>query len=82
MKFKAYIKYSFIMSREAKLMGDNKITGNDFEFTFKDILGYYSVFLGKEIFIPPLFGAREIIIPWLQEGNIPQIILELPEVPK
>jgi hypothetical protein len=74
MKFKAYIEYSVSHAREAKRFNDKKISGSEIEFTFEDIVGYYSEINGKIFFMPPSFSAREIIIPWLQKGNIPLIV--------
>jgi hypothetical protein len=62
MKFKAKIEYNFIQSREAKLFGDKNIKYAEVEFTFQDIL------------CNPLFTERELIIPWLKAGNIPEVI--------
>jgi hypothetical protein len=76
MKFKAYIEYNFLQSRESKLFKDANILGKKIEFTFQDLFGYYLIFMEKEIFINPSFSARELIIPWLQQGNIPELIKE------
>ena len=61
MKFKAKIKYNFLQSREAKLMGDINITSTEIEFTFVDLLD-------------PNFSIRELVIPWLKDGNLPEVI--------
>ncbi len=51
-----------MQSREAKLFGNENIIDAEIEFTFKDILG------------SPLFTYRELVIPWLMAGNIPEIV--------
>lgn len=62
MKFKAKIDYNFNQSRESRIMGDKNIRFTEIEFTFQDILEN------------PSFSAREIIIPWLKQGNNPEVI--------
>lgn len=61
MIFRAKIEYSFMQSREAKKFGDKNIIDTTIDFTFIDIL-------------KPNFTMRELVIPWLLEGNIPEII--------
>lgn len=61
MKFLATIKYNFNQSREAKLMGDKNITQTEIEFTFQDLIGNN-------------FTMRELVIPWLMDGNDPILI--------
>jgi hypothetical protein len=75
MKFEAYIPYNITQAREAKRFNEKEIAGTKVEFDFQDIVGKYDRFEqnGKEIFFPPNFTAREIIIPWLIKGNIPKI---------
>ena len=50
------------------------ISGQNIEFEFSDLVGFYSDFEGKRIFFKPSFTARELVIPWLQDGNLPTII--------
>ncbi len=61
MIFIAKIDYNFMQSREAKLFGDENIHNTEIEFTFEDLLN------------DPCFSIRELIIPWLLKGNIPEI---------
>lgn len=61
MKFKAKIKYSPVQSMEAKKFGDRNSIDTEVEFTFADLL-------------TPNFTIREIVIPWLKDGNFPEII--------
>lgn len=65
MKFLARIEYDFMMSREAKLMGDKNIHYGEIEFTLQDLVDQ-----------SPLFDIREILIPWLRKGNIPILVKE------
>ncbi len=51
-----------MQSREAKIMDNKNILFCEIEFTFKDILN------------DPSFYMRELVIPWLNEGNNPEII--------
>lgn len=74
MKFRAYIEYDFMQSKEAKKFGDQNISGKFIDFDFKDLVGHYAEFNGKTILFEPLFTARELIIPWLRKGNIPELI--------
>ena len=76
LKFIAHIDYNFLQSREAKLMGDKNIKSTQVEFTLQDLVGYYREICGKKVFFPPNFTIRELLIPWLQTGNLPEIILD------
>lgn len=76
MKFEACIEYTLDQAREAKRFNDEKISGQRLIFTFKDLFGFYRNIGGNTIFFPPSFTARELIIPWLQLGNIPELIDE------
>ena len=65
MKFVAKIEYSLSQAKEAKLMGDKNISSTEIEFDFVDLVNP-----------DPLFDIREILIPWLRKGNIPEIIAD------
>jgi hypothetical protein len=47
------------------LMQSREAKKTEIEFTFKDILNN------------PDFTMRELVIPWLQKGNIPEIIKDV-----
>lgn len=60
LKFRAIIKYNLIQQEEAKRLGDENI-----EYAVK--------FFQLEDFVKPLFSVRELLLPWLKEGNIPDL---------
>lgn len=72
MRFKARIEYNVDQSKEAKLFGDKNICYAEVEFDFQDILGNSN----SNILNSPNFTARNVIIPWLRAGNIPELISE------
>jgi hypothetical protein len=70
MKFRAKINYTFQQAKSAKQMGDNNVSFAVIEFDFQDILGNSN----DTIYYKPDFTMRNLVIPWLQEGNIPELI--------
>lgn len=74
MRFKAKIQYTFTQSLEAKRMGDDNIIDTEIEFTFQDLLGQGVQIQGNRISFMPSFSIRELLIPWLKQGNIPELI--------
>lgn len=70
MKFRAKIQFTLDQSRESKKFGDKNISYSEVEFDFQDLLGDSN----SSINFKPDFTARNLIIPWLRDGNIPEMI--------
>ena len=64
MIFKARIYYTETQKAEAQRFVDLNCIFCEVLFTFQDLVGRQS------------FVTRELLVPWLEDGNIPEIIEE------